>query len=104
MSESRCGAFRLLNGGGFYQNPEVPVDLPFPRVDELGNAAQKHRHSRNVLAGPSELWGIVPLIHDVVLDLAGVAPGATRRVMCMRRNVLYRMRWRRRRLVLPPLS
>ena len=92
MSELRCGAFRLLNGGGFYQNPEVPVDLPLPGVDGLGNAAQKHRHGSNVLAGPSELWGIVPLIHDVMLDLAGVTLGATRRVMRMGRNVLYRMR------------
>ena len=103
MSESRGGAVRLLDGGGFYQNPEVPVDLPLPRVDGLENAAQKHRRSGNVLAGPSELWGIIPLIHDVMLDLAGAAPGATRRVMCMRRNVLHRMCQRRRRLVLPPL-
>ena len=79
MSESRCGAFCLLNGGGFYQNSEVPVDLPLLGVDGLGNAAQKHRRGGNVLVGPSELWGIVPLIYDVVLDLAGAAPGATRR-------------------------
>ena len=91
MLELRCGAFGLSNGGGFYQNPEVPVDLSLPGVDGLGNAVQKHRRSGNVLAGPSELWGIIPLIHDVVLDLASVASGATRRVMCMQRNVLHQM-------------
>ena len=95
MSESRCRAFRLLNGGGFYQNPKVLVDLPLPRVDGLGNAAQKHRRSGNVLAGPSELWGVVPLVHDVVLDLASVTPGATRRVMRMGHNVLHRACQRR---------
>ena len=84
-----------MNGGGFYQRPEVLVDHPLLGVDGLGNAAQKHRRNGNVLAGPSELWGIVPLVHDVMLDLAGTAPGATRRVMCMRRNVLHRMRRRR---------
>ena len=91
-----------MNGGGFYQNPEVPVDLRLLGVDRLGNAAQKHHRSGNVLAGPSKLWGIVPLIHDVVLDLASAAPGATRRVMRMRCNVLHQMRWRRRQLVLSP--
>ena len=60
--------------------------------------------ANNVLASLSELCGIVPLIHDVVLDLTGMALGATRRVMCMRRNMLHRMRRRWRRLVLPPLS
>ena len=37
--ESRCGVFILLNGGGFYQNLEVPVDRPLLEVDGLGNAA-----------------------------------------------------------------
>ena len=74
-----------MNGGDFYQNLEVPVDLPLLGVDGLENATQKHRRSNNVLAGPSELWGIIPLIHDVVLDLAGAA----RRVMRMGRNVLH---------------
>ena len=104
MSESRCGAFRLLNGSDFYQNPEVPVDLPLSWLDGLKNTAQKHRRSGNVLAGPSELWGIVPLIHNVMLDLAGATPGTTRQVMRMGRNVLHRMCQRRRRLVQPPLS
>ena len=78
MSESRCGAFCLLNGGGFYQHPEVPVDRPLLGVDGLGNAAQKHCRSSNVLASPSELWGIVPLVHDVASDLAGATLGAAR--------------------------
>ena len=91
MSESRCGAFRLLNGGGFYQCLEVPVDRPLLGVDGLRNAMQKHCHSGNVLASPSELWGIVPLVHDVVLDLAGATPGATHRAMRMGCNVLCRL-------------
>ena len=78
MSESRCGAFRLLNDGGFYQHPEVPVDRPLLGVDGLGNAAQKHCHNGDVLASSSELWGVVPLVHYFTLDLAGVTPGAAR--------------------------
>ena len=93
MSESRCGPFRLLNDGGFYQHPEVPVDRPLLGVDGLGNAAQKHYRSSNVLASPSELWGIIPLIRDVTLDLAGAAPSAARRVSRMGRNMLH---WARR--------
>ena len=96
MSESRCGAFLLLNHGGFYPNPEVPVDLPLQGVDGLENAAQKHCRSGNVLASLSELWEIVPLIHDVVLVLTGVALGTTRRVIRMGHNMLHRARWRRR--------
>ena len=65
---------------------------------------QKHCCSSDILAGPGELWDIVPLIHDVVLDLTGVAPGTTHRAMHVGCNVLYQMRRRRRRLVLPPLS
>ena len=37
--ESRHGAFCLLDGGGFYQNPEVSVDCVFLVVDRLGNVA-----------------------------------------------------------------
>ena len=100
LSESRCGAFCLLNGDDFYQHPEVPVDRLLLGVDGLRNTAQKHCRGSDVLASLSELWGIVPLIHDVVLDLAG----ATGWAMRMGRNVLYRARRCRRRLVLPPLS
>ena len=89
MSESRCGAFHLLNGGGFYQCPEVPIDYPLLGVNGLGNAAQKHCRSGDVLASPGELREIVPLVHDVVLDLAGVTLGVARRVMHMGRNVQY---------------
>ena len=66
-SESQCRAFCLLNGGGFHQRPEVPVDCPFLGVDGLGNAAQKHCRSGDVLASPSELWEIVPIVYDVML-------------------------------------
>ena len=45
---------------------------------------QKHCRSSDVLASPSELWEIVPIVHDVVLDLMG-AP----RAMRMGRNMLY---------------
>ena len=93
-SESRCGAFRLLNGDGFHQCPEVPVDHPLLGVDGLGNATQKHCRSGDVLASPSELWGIVLLVDDVALDLAGTTLGAARRVTRMGRNVPHRMRRR----------
>ena len=71
-SELQCGAFRLLNSGGFHQRPEVPVDRPLLGVDGLGNATQKHCRSGDVLVSPSKLWGIVPLVHDVALNLAGM--------------------------------
>ena len=81
-----------MNGGGFYQHPKVLVDRLLLGVDRLGNAAQKHCHSSDVLASLCELWGIIPLVHDVVLDLAGVTPGAIHWVMRMRHNVLHRAR------------
>ena len=101
---SRCGALCLLNGGGFYQNLEILVDLPLLGVDRLGNATQKHRRSGNVLASPSKLWGIVPLVVDVMLDLVGVTLGTTHWVPCTGRGVLYRARRRGWRLVVaePP--
>ena len=64
---------------------------------------QKHCRSSDVLASPSELWEIVPLVHDVMLDLTSVTPGTTYRAMRIGRNVLYRMCRRRRRLILPSL-
>ena len=67
-----------MNGGGFHQPPEVPVDRPLLGVNRLGNATQKHRRSGDVLASPSELWGIVPLVDNVALDLAGATLGAAR--------------------------
>ena len=78
-----------MNGGGFYQCPKVPVDRLFLGVVQLGKAAQKHHHSGDVLASPSELWGIVPLVDNVALDLAGATLGAARRVTRMGRNVLH---------------
>ena len=77
---SRRGALRLLNGVGFHQRPEVPVDPLLLGVDRLWKATQKHHRSGDVLAGPSELWGIVASMHNVELDLAGTTPGAARRV------------------------
>ena len=88
MSESRRGAFRLLNGDGFYQRLEVPVDRPLLGVDGLGNAAQKHCHSGDVLIGLSELWGVVPPIHGVALDPTGVTSGAAHWFMCIGRSVV----------------
>ena len=100
---SRHGAFRLLNDGGLHQCPEVPVDRLFLGVVQLGKAAQKHRCSGDVLASPSELWGVVPSIDDVALDLTGATPGAAHRVMCTWCSVLRRACQRRWWLVLPPL-
>ena len=80
------------------------MDRPLLGVDGLGNAAQKHCRNSDVLASPSKLWEIVPLVHDVMLDLTGATPGATRRAKRMGCNVSHRLRRRRRRLVLPSLS
>ena len=80
--------------------PGGSVDHPLLGVDGLGNAAQKHCCSSDVLASSSELWEVVPLVYDVILDLAGATPGNARRVMRMGRNVLRRAC----RLVPPPLS
>ena len=80
------------------------MDRPLLGVDRPGNAAQKHRRHGDVLASPSELWGIVPPVDDVALNLAGATPGAACRVMRTGRSVLHRARRRRWRLVLPPLS
>ena len=101
-SVSRRGALYLLNGGGFHERPEVPANLLLG-VDRLRKAAQKHRRSGDVLASPSELWGIVSSIHDVALDLAGMILGATHRVMRAWCSVLRRARRHRWRLALPPL-
>ena len=102
-SESRCGPFSLLNGGGFHQRLEVLVDHSLLGVGGLRNAVQKHCHSGDVLASPSKLGGVVPLVHDVALDLAGMTPSTTRRVMHMGCNVLHQACWLKRWLVLPPL-
>jgi len=48
------------------------VDHLLLGVVRLRKAAQKHRHSGDVLADPSELWGIISSIHDVALDLVDV--------------------------------
>ena len=93
-----------MNGGDFYQHSEVPVDRLLLGVDGLGNAAQKHCRSSDVLDSPSKLREIVPLVHDVVLDLAGVTLGTAHRVMCIGRNMLHRACRHKQRLVLPPLS
>jgi len=61
-------------------------------------------YSSDVLACPSELWGIVSSVHAVVLDLTGVTPGAARQVTCVWHSVLRRVRQRRWQLALPPLS
>ena len=65
------------------------MDRPLLGVDGLGNAAQKHCRSGDVLASLGELREIVPLVHDVVLDLMGTTPGAARRAMRMGRSELY---------------
>ena len=73
-------------------------------VDRLGKATQKHRRRGNILASPSKLWGIVPPVDDVALNLAGATPGTARRVTRTGRNMVCQTHQRRWRLVLPPLS
>ena len=68
------------------------MDYLFLGVGRLGEAAQKHHRSSDVLASSSELRGVVPSIQDVTLDLTGVTPSAARWVARM---------WR---LALSPLS
>jgi hypothetical protein len=80
------------------------VERPLLGVDGLGNAAQKHHRSGDDLACPSKLWGIIPLVHDVALDLTGAPLGAARQVMRTWCNVLRRAHRHRWRLVLLPLS
>ena len=81
-----------MNGDDLHQFLEVLVDHLFLGVLRLRKATQKHRRRSDVLASPSELWGIVSSIHDVVLDLAGATSSAACRVT------------RAWRLALPPLS
>ena len=71
------------------------MDCPLLGVDGLGNAAQKHYRSGDVLASPSELWGIISSIQDVALDLAGMTLGAARRVTRVWRSALRRACQRR---------
>ena len=92
-----------MNSDSFHQHPKVLVDRPLLGVDRLGNTTQKHCRSGDVLVGLSKLWGIIPLIHDVTLDLAGVTLGVAHRVTFMGHNVLHRARRRSWRLVLPSL-
>ena len=80
------------------------MDHLFLGVVRLGKAAQKYCRSSDVLIGLSELWGIVPHVHDVVLDLAGTTPSASRRFMRTGRSATRRACQHRWRLVLPPLS
>ena len=79
------------------------MDSMFLGVGWLREATQKHCHSSDVLVSSSELWGIIPPVHDVALDLADVTLSTAHRFMRMGRNVLHRARRCRWRLVLPPL-
>ena len=81
MELSACWTARPL------LDPEVPIDCPLRRVDGLGNTTQKHCCSSDILAGPSELWDIVSLVHNVALDLTSATLGAARWAMRMGRNV-----------------
>ena len=51
------------------------MDRLFMRVVRLGQATQKHCRCGDVLVRPSEVQGIIPPVHGVVLDLTGVPPG-----------------------------
>ena len=79
------------------------MDRLFLGVLWLRKAAQKHCRSGDVMVSPSELWGVIPLVHDAALDLAGATLGAARRITCMGRNVLHRVRRCMWWLVLLPL-
>ena len=68
------------------------MDRLFLGVIRLGKAAQKHCRSGDVSGQPERTVGIVPPIHDVVLDLAGVTSGTARRVTRTGRIVVRRVR------------
>ena len=80
------------------------MDRLFMRVVRLGQAAQKHCRGGDVLIGPSELWGIVPPIHGVVLDPTGMTLGTVPWSTCTGHNVVRRARWHSWWLVQPLLS
>ena len=80
------------------------MDCLFMRVIWLGQAAQKHCHGGDVLVRPSEVQGIGPPVHGVVLDLTGATPSAARRSTCTGRNEVRLAWWRSRWLMQPPLS
>ena len=84
--------------------PEGSGGPPAPVGLQAQEGRQKHRRYGDVLTSPSELWGIVPPIHDVALDLAGATLGAASWVTRAGRIMVRRARWLRRWLVLPPLS
>ena len=71
------------------------MDRLFLGVIQLGKATQNHHRRGDILASPSELWGIVPPVHDVALDLSGVTPSASRWVTHMGHNMVRRVHWRR---------
>ena len=70
------------------------MDRLFMRVVWLGQATQKHRRGGDVLIGLSELWGIIPPIHGVVLDPMGETLSAARWSTRTRHNVVCRACWR----------
>ena len=72
-------------------------------VGRLGEAAQKHHRSSDVLASLSKLRGVIPSIQYVTLDLTGMTPSAACWVTRMWRSVMRQVLRRRRRLSLPPL-
>ena len=80
------------------------MDRLFLGVVRLGKATQKHCRSDDVLIGPSKLWGIVPPVHGVALDLMGMTSGAACRFMRTGRSVVHRACWRSQWLVQPLLS
>ena len=89
---SRCRALRLLNGGGLHQRSEVALDCLFLGVGRLEEAAQKHRRSNDVLAGVSELRGIILLRQDVLMNLAGASTSTACQVASMQTSVLRQWR------------
>ena len=80
------------------------MDRLFLGVVRLEKATQKHCHSGDVLIGPSELWGIAPPIHGVVLDPMGATLGIAHRSLRTGCSVVRRARWRSWWLVQPLLS
>ena len=66
------------------------MDCLFLGVGRLGEVAQKHLRSSDVLASPSKLRGVIPSVQYVTLDLTGMIPSAARRVTRMWCCVMHR--------------
>jgi hypothetical protein len=87
-----------------HQRSDVAVELLLLRVCRLGQFAQEHRCTGDVLPSPHKLQGPVGVCDDGLLDLIGACPRAAHNVMSIRLEVAPGVHRRWRRLALPLLA